>query len=124
MTPEILLALAGFALAGVITPGPNNVMLMASGANFGYRRTLPHMFGVGLGVPIMIVPVGLGVMQVFEIWPDLRTVLQVACFGYLVWLAWKIANAAAPQDADTTARPFMPRPSPLCRKSSKSKDET
>ncbi|MEM9425770.1 MAG: LysE family translocator [Pseudomonadota bacterium] len=106
MTLDILIPLLGFALAGVITPGPNNVMLVASGANFGYRRSLPHMFGVGLGLPFMVIPVGLGVMQLFEAWPPLRTVLQIACFLYLLWLAWKIAHAAAPKDAATTGKPL------------------
>lgn len=106
MTLELYFALLGFALAGVITPGPNNVMLMASGANFGYRRSLPHMLGVGLGLPIMIVPVGLGVMQLFEAWPPLRTVLQIVCMAYLLWLAWKIAHAAAPQAGAATGKPL------------------
>ncbi len=106
MTVDLLLALLLFAAAGVLSPGPNNIMLMASGANFGYRRTLPHMFGVGLGLPIMILPVGLGVMQLFEIWPPLRSVLQVVCVLYLLWLAWKVANAAAPKDAKSTAKPL------------------
>ncbi|MEM7753519.1 MAG: LysE family translocator [Pseudomonadota bacterium] len=106
MTPELFIALLGFALAGVISPGPNNVMLIASGANFGYRRSLPHMFGVGLGLPFMVIPVGLGVMQLFDVWPPLRTVLQIGCFAYLLWLAWKIAHASAPKDTPTTGRPL------------------
>ena len=60
MTMDVFLGLATFALVTVITPGPNNLMLMASGANFGLRRTLPHMLGVGLGFPMMIVPSGWG----------------------------------------------------------------
>ena len=57
-------ALATFAFVSVITPGPNNLMLMASGTNFGFVRTIPHMLGMGLGFPLMVVCVGLGVMQV------------------------------------------------------------
>jgi len=106
MTPEILVALAGFAFATVISPGPNNLMLMASGANFGFRRTLPHMAGVGLGFPMMIVPVGLGVMQAFAAFPPLRTGLTVASVAYLLWLAWRIANAGAPKKAEAGARPL------------------
>lgn len=102
MTPDLFLALAGFALVTVITPGPNNLMLMASGANFGFRRSIPHMFGVGLGFPLMIVPVGLGVMQIFDLWPLSYTILKVLSVAYMLFLAWKIANAAPPDGAPKT----------------------
>lgn len=99
MTPDLFIALASFALVTVITPGPNNLMLMTSGANFGFRRSIPHMLGVGLGFPLMIVPVGLGVMQVFDLWPLSYTILKVLSVFYMLYLAWKIANAAPPDDA-------------------------
>ena len=99
MTLDLYLALLGFALVTVITPGPNNLMLMASGANFGFRRSIPHMLGVGLGFPLMIVPVGLGVMQLFDLWPVSYTILKVLSVLYMLYLAWKIANAAPPKDA-------------------------
>ena len=102
MTLELFLALAGFALVTVITPGPNNLMLMASGANFGFRRSIPHMLGVGLGFPLMIIPVGLGVMQVFDLWPLSYTILKVLSVAYMLYLAWKIANAAPPDGAPKT----------------------
>ncbi|HAR52257.1 MAG TPA: hypothetical protein DCS45_10350, partial [Roseovarius nubinhibens] len=69
MTFELLTALATFAFVTVITPGPNNLMLMASGANFGFRRTVPHMLGITIGFPSMVFLVGVGVMQVFDLWP-------------------------------------------------------
>ena len=106
MTLDLYLALATFALVTVITPGPNNLMLMASGANFGFRRTVPHMLGVGLGFPAMIVPVGLGVMQVFDLWPPAYDVLKVASVVYMLWLAWKIFNAAPPKEAQAEGKPF------------------
>ncbi len=106
MQMELLLSLLGFALVGVITPGPNNVMLMTSGANFGYRRSLPHMIGVGIGLPILIVPVGLGVITLFEIWPTLRAIMEVLCVSYLLWLAWKIAHAAAPSERKANGHPL------------------
>lgn len=95
-----------FALVTVITPGPNNLMLMASGANFGFRRSLPHMFGIGLGFPGMVLLVGLGVMQLFDLWPPAYTVLKVLSVGYMLFLAWKIANAAPPRDAGTEGKPL------------------
>ncbi|MCK0150792.1 LysE family translocator [Marivita sp. S6314] len=107
MTPDLLFALAGFALVTVITPGPNNLMLMTSGANFGFRRSIPHMLGVGLGFPMMIVPVGLGVMQVFDAWPPSYTILKVLSVFYMLWLAWKIARAAPPDGTpDTGSSPL------------------
>ena len=97
MTYDVFLALCAFAFVTSITPGPNNLMLMASGANFGLRRTVPHMLGVGLGFGFMVVCVGLGLARVFEAWPPLRGLLAALSVGYLLWLAWKIATAAAPE---------------------------
>jgi len=105
----LLAPLLAFALVSVITPGPNNLMLMASGANYGFRRSVPHMMGIGIGFPAMVVLVGVGVMQVFDLWPSSYVALKVACVGYLVWLAWRIANAAPPpetQEARAAGRPL------------------
>lgn len=96
MTFETLLSLFAFSFVSSITPGPNNLMLMTSGTNFGFRRTLPHMFGVALGFSLMILIVGLGVVGIFEKWPVTYQILKVLCVVYMLWLAWKIANAAAP----------------------------
>ncbi|TNF18505.1 MAG: LysE family translocator [Rhodobacteraceae bacterium] len=106
MTYDLFTALAAFAFVTLITPGPNNLMLLASGANFGLRRSLPHMLGIILGFPAMILLVGLGVMRAFEAWPLLRDVLLVASVGYMAWLAWKIAHAAPPAEARANARPL------------------
>jgi threonine/homoserine/homoserine lactone efflux protein len=92
ITPEILAALAIFAFVSSITPGPNNLMLMASGINFGFRRTVPHMFGVSLGFTLMIILIGLGVMQLIEAVPGSRTFITVASGLYLLFMAWKIAT--------------------------------
>jgi len=106
MTSELFLALIGFAFITVITPGPNNLMLMASGANFGFRRTVPHMLGIGLGFPSMIFLVGLGVMQVFDIWEPSYLILKTLSVIYLLYLAWKIANASPPGNAQTEGKPL------------------
>ncbi len=106
MEYEIILALAAFAFVTVITPGPNNLMLMASGANFGLRRSLPHMLGVGLGFPLMILPVGIGLMQVFDMYPILHDILKWLGVAYMVWLAWKIANAAQPDAGKSSGKPL------------------
>lgn len=106
MTVEALFALIGFAFATSITPGPNNLMLMASGANFGFRRSLPHMLGISLGHMFMVVLVGLGLAQIFDRFPTIQTVMQVASVGYLLFLAWKIAQAAPPGAGQQKGKPF------------------
>jgi threonine/homoserine/homoserine lactone efflux protein len=98
MTYELIMGLALFSLVSSITPGPNNLMLMASGANFGLRRTLPHMAGVSLGFTGMIVLVGIGLVGLFDAYPVSYEVLKVVSVVYLLYLAWKIATAAAPQN--------------------------
>lgn len=94
MTFDIFLALLAFALVSTVTPGPNNAMLVASGANFGFRRSLPHMAGITVGFPLMIGLVGLGLMQVLDAYPLVDRGLRILSVAYLVWLAWKIATAA------------------------------
>ena len=94
MSFDIFLTLITFAFVGTVTPGPNNAMLIASGANFGLRRSLPHMAGITLGFPFMIALVGLGLMQVFDAFPVVDRTLKVVSIAYLLWLAYKIATAA------------------------------
>lgn len=106
MTPDLVLSLIGFAFVSSITPGPNNLMLMASGANFGLRRTLPHMLGVSLGHGFMVFLLGLGLVEVFESFPRIRLGLTILCTGYLLYLAWRIANAAPPKEAAAEGRPL------------------
>lgn len=106
MTYEILSALIGFTFVSSVTPGPNNMMVMASGANFGFRPTMPHMLGISIGFMVMVFLVGIGLIGVFDAWPPAHTILTVISVAYLLWLAWKIANAAAPETADSTSRPF------------------
>ena len=96
MTYELLTALGVFAFVASITPGPNNLMLMASGANFGYLRTLPHMAGVVVGFTTMLFLVGVGLIKIFDTVPTSYLVLKVVSLVYLVYLAWRIATAAAP----------------------------
>jgi len=102
----MLLPLAGFIFVSSITPGPNNVMLTASGANFGYQRSVPHMLGISLGATLMLLVVGAGLGALFERLPGLYTVLQWLGAAYLVWLAWKIATAGRVQAGQARPRPF------------------
>ncbi len=93
MTPALLLAFVGFALVSSITPGPNNTMLLASGVNYGFRRTMPHIAGISLGCMVMLLLVGLGLGQAFAAVPRLYDALRYTGAAYLLWLAWKIATA-------------------------------
>jgi threonine/homoserine/homoserine lactone efflux protein len=93
MTPDLLIALALFGFVSSITPGPNNTMLMASGANFGFGRTVPHLSGVVVGFPIMVIGIGLGLGGVFTAFPVLHDVLRVVGAAYLLYLAYKLARS-------------------------------
>ena len=106
MTYELVTGLALFALVSSGTPGPNNMMLMASGANFGFRRSMPHMLGIAIGFTFMTFLVGLGLAGVFEQFPVLHTVLKVVSVAYMLFLAWKIANAAPLKQGEATGSPF------------------
>jgi len=104
---EFLGPLVTFAVATSMTPGPNNVMITASGANFGFVRSIPHMLGVAIGFMAMIAGIGLGLGEAFDRFPALHEILRYGGAAYLLYLAWRIATAA-PMTAD--ARPAATRP--------------
>jgi threonine/homoserine/homoserine lactone efflux protein len=104
-TPDLLLALALFAFVSSITPGPNNTMLMASGANFGLRRTAPHLMGVVLGFPVLLVCIGLGLGGLFHAYPALHQVLKYVGGAYMLFLAWKLATAKGISGGKASGRP-------------------
>ncbi|MEO3385544.1 LysE family translocator [Mesorhizobium sp. CAU 1741] len=91
MALDLFLALLVFAFVTSITPGPNNFMLMASGVNFGFVRTIPHMLGIGAGFLSLLLGVGFGLGAVLAAYPALHTALKVAGGAYLIYLAWRIA---------------------------------
>ena len=100
MTPELLLAYVLFCFATAGTPGPNNMMLLASGANFGFRRTVLHILGISCGLGFMVLCMGLGLGGVFRAYPVLHEVLRLVGATYMLWLAWKIGTASAISDKD------------------------
>ena len=107
MTPEIFFAMASFAFVMAFTPGPNNVMLTASAANFGFAPSIPHMLGVTLGFVVLIAASGAGLGSLLAAMPSAQTVLKVASVAYMLWLAWKVANAgAADEGGGTNTRPL------------------
>ena len=108
MNPSLFAGLAGFAFVSSITPGPNNLMLMASGTNFGFRRTLPHMLGVAGGFTLMVFLVGLGLAAALQRYPMGFAAMQAASVAYLLYLAWRIAVSTKPvgPNAARVARPM------------------
>lgn len=89
----LVLGYSAYVLATVGTPGPNNIMITASGANFGIKRSVPHIFGIGLGFIFMQVLVGLGLGQVFTVYPMIHDVLRYVGAAFLLYLAYKIATS-------------------------------
>lgn len=94
MTFELLLAFVAFAVVSAITPGPNNMMVMASGLNYGIERTMPHVLGIVFGFGLMVFLAGLGLLSVLDLVPFLYNTLHIISILYLLYLAWKIATAA------------------------------
>lgn len=92
MSPEILFAVTLFVFSSTITPGPNNMMIMTSGLNFGMRPSLPHLLGICIGFPLMVLAIGLGLGTVFEQYPAIHTMIKYLGIAYLLYLSWRIAT--------------------------------
>ena len=103
---SIILPLITFVFAASFTPGPNNIMLTASGVNYGFRRTVPHISGIVFGMPVMVMAIGIGLGQIFTVYPQLHEFLKWAGSAYLLYLAWKIFNAGGPGKVDGNANPL------------------
>ncbi|MDQ0320818.1 threonine/homoserine/homoserine lactone efflux protein [Pararhizobium capsulatum DSM 1112] len=106
MHADTLLALFLFAFTTSITPGPNNMMLFASGVNFGFVRTIPHMFGIGAGFLSLLIAVGLGLGALLHSVPLFYTILKFAGGAYLIWIAWKIATSRSLSEGSAGAEPM------------------
>jgi threonine/homoserine/homoserine lactone efflux protein len=107
MPLDIFLALLTFSLVMAFTPGPNNIMLAASGVNFGFARTVPHLAGVIIGFPLLLIACGAGLGLMFATVPSLQIALKIAGSLYMLWLAWKVAHAhQQADDGKAPARPF------------------
>ena len=103
---ELILAIALFAFSSGITPGPNNIMLMTSGVNFGVKRSIPHLMGISLGFPTMILAIGLGLSTLFQAYPIIHQVIKVIGIVYLLYLSWLIANSSSKMEGKSIAKPF------------------
>ena len=107
MNYELLVAASLFAVVSLITPGPNNTMILTSGVNFGLQRTLPHLLGICIGFGLMQVLVGLGLHTVLGQYPSVLEILRYVGGAYMLWLAWKLATSrAAPNEVAAGSRPL------------------
>jgi threonine/homoserine/homoserine lactone efflux protein len=106
MTQPLFIAFVVFAAVMFFTPGPNNVMLLSSGLNYGFRRTLPHVLGIVIGFAFMVGAVGLGLGTIFITYPVLQTILKYAGAAYLVYLAAVIAMSGPVAGQDNARGPM------------------
>ena len=103
---EFYFSIVLFAFTATITPGPNNVMIMTSGVNFGIGKSLPHLFGICFGFPLMAIMVGMGVSVVFDNYPFIHELIKIAGILYLLYLAWLIATSSSFTQRDAQFKPL------------------
>lgn len=111
MNQDVLIAASLFSFVSSITPGPNNMMMLASGVNFGFRRSVPHWLGICGGFTFMLCAVGLGLHTLLADHPALYDLMRYAGSAYLIWMAWRLATATAtPASQDDDAPKSEARP--------------
>jgi threonine/homoserine/homoserine lactone efflux protein len=103
---ETLLSAMSFAFVMAFTPGPNNIMLAASGVNFGFTRSIPHILGIEFGFVTLLAACGLGLGLVFTTYPAAQTMLKIVGALYMLWLAWKVATASGTGESGAAPRPL------------------
>jgi len=101
-----VIPLAIFCLVATITPGPNNMMLLSSGATYGFRRTSPHIIGISVGGAIMSTLLGFSIANVASRLPGFYTTLHIVSSLYLLWLAWRIARSTGLREVKAGGRPL------------------
>jgi len=106
MPADFWIPLTTFALVAAFTPGPNNLMLATSGMNHGFRRSVPHMAGISLGFPLMLLAVIFGVGALITQFPALRALMRLLSAAFIVYFAWRIATTETDMDVQSSSRPF------------------
>ena len=103
---EFYLAILLFTTTASITPGPNNIMIMASGVNFGVRPSLPHVLGICLGFPVMVISLGIGLGALFDSVPILHEIIKIFGVAYLLYLAWLVTSSSSFEETSSPSRPL------------------
>ncbi len=106
MSFDQLMTIALFTFSMSISPGPNNIMVTSSGANFGLKKTIPHLLGIWVGFSSLMVLSALGLKQIFDLYPGLIKFIQIAGISYMLFLAWKIAHSSSKSDEKTIHKPI------------------
>lgn len=107
MPYDVFVAMFVFAAVTAFTPGPNNIMVTASGVNFGFVRTIPHLAGILIGFMVMLVACSAGLGALFTAYAPLQFALKIVGAAYMLWLAWKVANARpADDEPNASAQPL------------------
>ena len=106
MSPSLFISYLLFCLVMTSTPGPNNALVLISGARFGLQKTLPLILGIAFGVAFQLMVIGLGLHQVFLHFPQFQSILSLIGSAYILWLAWKIASSG-PLNARLDEKPAM-----------------
>lgn len=109
MPIEQLLPLLGLVIVMIGTPGPNNLMLITSGARFGFIRSIPHILGIASGCQALLLAIALGLGTLLRTYPQAKTALKILCVMALIYLAWLLVRPAggdASGEPDGTARPL------------------
>ncbi|CAC9601823.1 Transporter, LysE family [uncultured Gammaproteobacteria bacterium] len=101
-----LLSVFLFTVVMTITPGPNNIMILASGLNFGIKRSIPHLLGIAIGFPMMLIAVGFGLETAIKATPAIHTFVKIAGLGYLLFLAYKLFTTVKQKILGSGAKPL------------------
>ncbi|WP_423907401.1 LysE family translocator [Candidatus Spongiihabitans sp.] len=101
---SIILPFIGFAFATSITPGANNIMLTASGSNYGLRKSMPHLFGIVTGFIVLMAASAMGLGVLFVKFPVLHIILRYMGSAYLVYLAWKVVSSGSSHQYEDSHR--------------------
>lgn len=102
----LLIAVTPFGVSSAFTPGPNNAMIAASGATFGFRRSIPHMLGVAFGFPAMYVLIASGLGTALALAPTAQEIVRWVGVVYILWLSWRMAHAGRAAAAEGRSRPL------------------
>lgn len=103
---EFYLSIMIFAISSTVTPGPNNIMILTSGLNYGVKNSIPHLLGICFGFPVMIIVIGFGFSVIFERYPLFNEVIKVLGVVYLLYLAWLIASSSPVSLEGKTSKPL------------------